>query len=76
MFVVFPARHLVDCGRTDGRNVVVGGMLWRTAGKSARCAGELVVPEPFIAVRRHLSVYDSQWQLSALNFVPVGAGSS
>ena len=42
------------CGRTDGRDVVVDGMLWRTAGKSARYAVELVVPEPLDAVRRHL----------------------
>ena len=41
-------------GRADGRDVVVDGMLWRTAGKSARHAGELVVPEPLDAVRRHL----------------------
>ena len=32
---------------------MVDGMLWRTAGKSARYAGELVVPEPLDAVRRH-----------------------
>ena len=29
-------------------------MLWRIAGKSARHDGELVVPEPLDAVRRHL----------------------
>ena len=39
------------CGRADGRDVVVDGILWRTAGKSARYAGELVVPEPLDAVR-------------------------
>ena len=33
---------------------VVDGMLWRTGGNSARYAGELVVPEPLDAVRRHL----------------------
>ena len=33
---------------------MVDGMLWRTAGISARYAGKLVVPEPFDAVRRHL----------------------
>ena len=33
---------------------MVDGMLWRTAGKLARYAGELVVPEPLVAVRRHL----------------------
>ena len=33
---------------------MVDGMLWRTARKWARYAGELVVPEPFDAVRRHL----------------------
>ena len=42
------------CGRADGRGVVVDGMVWRTAGKSARYAGELVVPELLDAVRRHL----------------------
>ena len=43
--------HLAVCGRAEGRDVVVDGMLWRTAGKSARYAGELVVPEPRDAVR-------------------------
>ena len=52
--VVIPAYHLVFCGIADGRDVVVDGMLWRTAEKSARYAGELVVPEPLDAVRRHL----------------------
>ena len=33
---------------------MVDGMLWQSAGKSARYAGELVVPEPLDAVRRHL----------------------
>ena len=33
---------------------MVDGMLRRTAGKSARYAGELVVTEPLDAVRRHL----------------------
>ena len=46
--------HLAVCGRADGRDVVVDGMPWRTAGKSARYAGELVVPKPLDAVRRHL----------------------
>ena len=55
---------------------MVDCMLWRTAWKSARYAGELVVSEPLDAVRRHLPFYDSQWQFSALNSVPVGAGSS
>ena len=55
---------------------MVDGMLWRTAWKSARHAGKLEVTEPRDAVRRHLPFYDSQWQLSALNFVSVGAGSS
>ena len=32
-------------------DVVVDGMLWRTAGKSARYACELVFPEPLDAVR-------------------------
>ena len=30
---------------------MVDGMLWQTVGKSARYAGELVVPEPLDAVR-------------------------
>ena len=34
-----PACHLTICGTADGRDVVVDGMLWRTAGKSARYAG-------------------------------------
>ena len=38
---------------------MVDGMLWRTAGKSVRYAGELVFSEPFDAVRRHLPFYDS-----------------
>ena len=59
--VVVPAGHLAICGRADGRDVVIDGMLWRTAEKSARHAGELVVPEPLDAVRRHLPFYDSQW---------------
>ena len=70
------AGHLAVCGRIDGRDVVVDGMLWRTAGKSVRYAGELVVSEPLDAVRPHLPFYDSQWQFSASNFVPVGSGSS
>ena len=32
---------------------MVDGMLWRTAAKSVRYAGELVVPENLDAVRRH-----------------------
>ena len=43
--------HLAVCGRADGRVVVVDGMLWRTAWKSTRYAGELIVPEPLDAVR-------------------------
>ena len=35
----------------DGRDVVVEGMPWRTAGKSARYAGELIVPDPLDVVR-------------------------
>ena len=38
-------------------------------------AGELVVPEPLDAVRRRLPFKYSQWKFSALNFVPVVAGS-
>ena len=52
--VVVPAGYLAVCGRADVRDVVVDGMLWRTAWKSARYAGELVDPEPLDAVRRHL----------------------
>ena len=40
---------------------MVDGMVRRTAGKSARYAGELAVPEPLDEVRRHLPLYDSQW---------------
>ena len=39
-----PAGHRAVSGRADGRDVVVDGMLWHTAGKSASYAGELVVP--------------------------------
>ena len=35
-------------------DVVVDGMPWRTDRKSVQYAGELVVPEPLDAVRRHL----------------------
>ena len=45
---------MAACGRADGRNFVVDGMLRRTAGKSVSYAGEPVVPEPLDAVRRHL----------------------
>ena len=38
-------------GRADGRDFVVEGMQRRTAEKSVRYAGELVVPEPLDAVR-------------------------
>ena len=57
-------------------DVVVEGMLWRTAVKSARYADKLVVPEPLDAVRFHLPFYDSQWKFSEHNFVPFGAGTS
>ena len=40
--------------RADARDVVVDGMLRRTAWKSVRYVGELVVPDPLDAVRRHL----------------------
>ena len=33
---------------------MIDGMQWRTGGKSVRYAGELIVPEPPDAVRRHL----------------------
>ena len=39
---------------------MVDGMLWRTAGKSARYAGDLAVPEPLDAVQRHQPFKDSQ----------------
>ena len=45
---------LSSVGLWRSRDVVVDGMLWRTARKSARYAGELVVPVPLDAVRRHL----------------------
>ena len=47
-------------------------MLSQTAGESVCYAGELLVPEPLDAVRRHLPFYDSQWQFSAPNFAPIG----
>ena len=50
-----PAGHKAVSGRADGRDVVVDGLLWRTAGKSVRYAGELVVSEPPDTVRRHLT---------------------
>ena len=64
------------CGRADGREVVVDGMLRRTAGKSVRYVGELVVPEPLDAVRGHLPFKNCQWQFAASNFAPLGAVSS
>ena len=45
--------HLAVCGRAVSRDVVVDGMLLRTAGKSIRYAGEVIVPEPLDAVRRY-----------------------
>ena len=54
VIVVVTAGHMAFCGSADGRDFVVDGMLWRTAGKSARYAGELVVPEPLDSVRQHL----------------------
>ena len=45
-----PDDHLVVCGRGDGRDIVVDGMLRRTAGKSVHYAGELIVPDPLDAV--------------------------
>ena len=42
--VIIPAGHLALGGRANGRDVVADGMLWRTAGKSDRRAGRLVVP--------------------------------
>ena len=42
------------CGRADVRDVVVDGMLRRTAGKSFCYADQLVFPEPIDAIRRHL----------------------
>ena len=63
------------CGRDDGRDVVVDGMLRRRAVKSDHYTSELVLPDSLHAVWRHLSFYDSQWQFSAPNFAPVGADS-
>ena len=51
---IVPTGHLAVCGGADGRDVVVHGMLRRTAEKSVRYAGELVASEPLNAVRRHL----------------------
>ena len=39
------------CGRADGMDVVLDGMLRRTAWKSVHYAGELFVPELLDAVR-------------------------
>ena len=39
----------------------ISSLCWRTAGKSVHYAGELVVPKPHDAVRRHLPFQDSQW---------------
>ena len=35
--------HLAVCGKADGRDIVVDGMLRQTAGKSVCYAGKLVV---------------------------------
>ena len=43
--------YLAVKGRADGRDVVVDRMLWRTAGKSARYAVELVATVTLDAVR-------------------------
>ena len=51
VIVVVPAGHLAVCGRADGRDVLVDGMLWQTAGKLVRYAGEPAIPEPLDAVR-------------------------
>ena len=53
MIAVDPAGHLAVCGTADGRDIVVDGMLARTAGKSVRHTGELVATESLDAVRRH-----------------------
>ena len=52
--IVASASHLAVSGRADSRDVVVDGILLRTAGKSARYTRKLVVPEPLDAVQRHL----------------------
>ena len=49
--VAVPVGHLAVCCRADNRDGAVDGKLWRTAGKSVRFAGELVVPELLDAVR-------------------------
>ena len=71
-----PADHLAVCGRADGWDVVVNGMVRRTFWKPVRYACELVVPEPLNAVRRHPPFYDSHWKFLAPKLVSVGAGSS
>ena len=50
---------------------MVDSMLRRTASKSVRYAGEMVVPESLDAVRRNLPFQDSQWPFSALEPAPV-----
>ena len=54
---------MVFCGRADCRDVVVDGMLWRTAGKSALYAGELVVTELVMTSRQGGSSYVLSGQL-------------
>ena len=49
-----PAGHLAVSGRADGWDIVADGMLSRTAEKSVRYEGEMVVPESLDAVRLHL----------------------
>ena len=42
------------CGRGDGSDVVVDGMVRQADGKSDHYVVELVIPEPLDAVRRNL----------------------
>ena len=52
--IVVPSGHQAVCGRADGSDFVVDGMLRPTAWKSLCYAGELVVPEPRDEVQQHL----------------------
>ena len=43
-------REFISCGRANGRDIVVDGMLRQTAGKSICYAGKLEFPEPHAVV--------------------------
>ena len=53
--VVDAAGNLAVCGRADDMDFAVDDMPRRTAGKSVRFGGELVVLKPLDAFRRHLA---------------------